>query len=83
MPPSPTPDVRDPQQRKRAVQGARSYAYYSGLAIQMVAVLLIAHFGSEYLIRALALESPMWKAGIMLVGVGLALYLPLRGLLKA
>lgn len=76
------PDVRDPAHRKRAVEGARSYAYYSGLAIQMVAVLLIAHFGSDYLIRAFALESALWKAGFLLLGVALALYLPLRGLLK-
>lgn len=77
------PDVRDPAQRKRAVEGARSYAYYSGLAIQMVAVLLIAHFGSDYVIRAFQLESPLWKAGLMLLGVALALYLPLRGLVKS
>lgn len=76
------PDVRDPKQRRRAVEGARSYAYYSGLALQMVALLLIAHFGGDYLAEAFGIEHPLWKALTMIVGVALALYLPLRGLLK-
>ena len=77
------PDVRDPKQRKRAVDGARSYAYYSGIALQMVAILLIAHYGGDYLADLLGIGSPLFKAAVLLVGVALALYLPLRGLTKS
>ena len=76
------PDVRDPEQRKRAVEGAHSYAYYSGIAFQMVAILLIAHFGGDFVAEKLGIESPLFKAAVLLLGVGLSLYLPLRGLMK-
>ena len=77
------PDVRDPKQRKRAVQGARSYAYYSGIALQMVAILLIAYYAADYLAGAFEIETPLFKAAVLLAGVGLSLYLPLRGLMKS
>lgn len=46
----------------------------------MIVILLVAHFGGDWLMRIFEIESPLFKAGSLLVGVALALWLPLRGL---
>ena len=77
-----SPGEERASKRKATVSQARSYAYYSGIAIQMIVTLLLANYGGDWLMRTFGLESPLLKAGILLVGVGLALWLPLRGLTK-
>ena len=76
------PDVRDPDTRQRAADGAKSYAFYSGLAFQMIGILLAFHFGGDFVAERLGIEGPLFKAATMLIGVGLSLYVPLRGLMK-
>ena len=76
------PDTREPNARQRAAEGAKSYAFYSGLAFQMIGILLVSHFGGDLVAGWLGIDSALFKAGTMLVGVALSLYVPLRGLMK-
>ena len=68
--------------RKRSVAGAKSYAQYSGLAIQMVVILLLFVYGGKWLDAHFETPKPYYTTGLALVGITLALYVPLRGLLK-
>ncbi len=70
--------------RKTSVsqQGAmRSYAQYSGIAIQMIVTLLAAMYGGQWLDRRFD-TAPTFVTICLLLGLVLALWLPLRTLLK-
>ena len=58
-----------------------SYAKYSGLALQMIVPILIGVYGGRYLDAYLA-SGTTWTIVGSLLGIGLALYLPLRELMK-
>jgi len=72
----------DPTLRKRSINGAKSYVQYSGLAIQMVVILLLFVYGGKWLDGYFETPKPYYTTGLALVGITLALYVPLRGLLK-
>ncbi|MFK8055315.1 MAG: AtpZ/AtpI family protein [Saprospiraceae bacterium] len=86
MPNPTTPDQEDQPAdknlRKRSVAGAKSYAKYSGLAIQMVVILLVFVYGGKWLDAYFESPKPYYTTGLALIGITLALYVPLRGLLK-
>ena len=86
MPNPVTPSQEDrPEEknlRKRSVGAAKGYAQYSGLAIQMVVILLAFVYGGKWLDEHFATPKPYYTTGLALVGITLALYVPLRGLLK-
>ena len=67
--------------RRRATDGARSYAKYSGLALQMIVPILIGVYGGRWLDAEFGGGRTYTIIGSLL-GIGLALYLPLRELLK-
>lgn len=77
-----SPDAEPPDTRRDVTEGAKSYVYYSGLAFQMIGILLAFHFGGDALARWLGTEGALFKAATMLVGVALSLYVPLRALMK-
>ena len=67
--------------RKQAVSTASSYAKYSGLGIQMILILGLFTYGGYRLDEYL--HSDPWGTVVgSLLGVGLALYVPLRQLTK-
>ena len=72
------PGARGPQDDRG---GIRDYARYSGIAFQMIATLLVATFGGQWLDERFG-TSPLYTTICVLVGLGLALWLPLRSLLK-
>lgn len=86
LPNSTTPNQEDQPEdkslRKRSVAGAKSYAQYSGLAIQMVVILLVFVYGGKWLDAHFESPKPYYTTGLALVGITLALYVPLRNLLK-
>ena len=59
----------------------RSYAQYSGIAIQMIVTLLVAMKGGQWLDERFG-TAPLYLTICLLVGLGLALWLPLRALVK-
>jgi ATP synthase protein I len=68
--------------KKRAVSGAKSYAKYSGMAIQMVVILLLFVYGGKWLDGYFDTGKPYFTLGFSLLGIALALYVPLRNLMK-
>ena len=68
--------------KKRAVEGARGYAEYSGLAIQMIVILLLGVYAGKWLDGHFATETPWFTIVGSLLAIVLALYIPLRRLLR-
>ena len=71
----------DDDDRGRATRGVHSYAKYSGLALQMIVPILAGVYGGRWL-DAYVGGGRTWTIVGSLLGIGLALYLPLRELLK-
>ena len=63
-------------------KGAQSYAKYSGMAIQMIVILLVFVFGGRWLDAQFGDGGKLYTAVCALVGVCLAVYVPLRGFFK-
>lgn len=76
-----TPAERD-RRGERARGAASDYARYSGIAIQMIAILLIGAYAGRWLDAHFATATPYFTIGVTLLAIALALYIPLRGLLK-
>lgn len=83
------PDSTDPdapaerdRRGEQARGAARDYARYSGIAIQMIAILLIGAYAGRWLDAHFATATPYFTIGVTLLAIALALYLPLRGLMK-
>ena len=74
-------DPNDPADRKRAVRGARGYAQYSGMAIQMILILLAGVYAGKWLDAHFATDTPWFTIAGSLLAIVLALYVPLRSLL--
>lgn len=74
---------KDSKPVKRKDNGARSYAKYSGIAIQMVVILLLGTYAGQWLDANYGVsDKPYLTIVAVLISIGLALYLPLRSLLR-
>ena len=73
--------LRRAPEQSSAARGLKSYARYSGLAFQMIGTILLATFGGRYLDQRFD-SSPTFTIVLLLIGLVLAVYLPLRTLLK-
>lgn len=62
---------------------ASGYARYSGIAIQMIVTLLLAYYAGNWLDERYSSGTPWFTVVFILVGLILALWLPLRSLLKS
>ncbi len=76
--PNHKPDDRDESARG----AARDYARYSGIAVQMIAILLLGAYLGTWLDERFATPTPYYTIGGTLLAIALALYVPLKGLLK-
>ena len=78
----PEADDEAAELRRRGVAGARSYAEYSGMAIQMIVILVAGVYAGKWLDERFATQTPWYTLGCSLVAIALALYVPLRGILR-
>lgn len=78
--PKPTPDP-DAERRDALRRGTQSYMKYSGMAFQMIGILLFFILGGRYLDGWLGTEPYLLLVGCLL-GIGLALYVPLKDLMQ-
>lgn len=76
------PDADRADLKKKAVTSAKGYVKYSGMAIQMIVILLLFVYGGRYLDANYGNDGTMYTAICALVGIGIALYVPLRSLLR-
>jgi len=83
LPPNPEKKVASKQDPKhRTSQGLNSYAKYSGIAFQMIAILLLGVYAGKWVDTKIAADTPWGTLVGALIGIVLALYVPLRGLMK-
>jgi F0F1-type ATP synthase assembly protein I len=59
-----------------------NYARYSGLAFQMIAIILLAVFGGIRLDRYLESSRPWFTALFSVAGVALAIYFAIKDLIR-
>ena len=67
---------------KKLTQGAAGYAKYSGVAIQMIAILLLGVYAGKWLDGHFQSETPWFTLVFSILAIALALYIPLRGLMR-
>jgi F0F1-type ATP synthase assembly protein I len=60
--------------KKKIIQGLNNYAKYSGLAFQMVAIIMIGVFGGIKLDAWLEMGFPVFTLILSLLGTGFAIY---------
>ncbi|HLO61117.1 MAG TPA: AtpZ/AtpI family protein [Bacteroidales bacterium] len=73
---------KKPKEQQKIVKGLSNYARYSGLAFQMVAIILIGVFGGIKVDKWLSLKFPVFTVILSLLGTGIALYTGIKDLLR-
>ena len=59
-----------------------AYAKYSGIAFQMVAVILVGVWGGVKLDEHFELETPLFTLGLSMLALGLGMYLMIKGVIN-
>jgi ATP synthase protein I len=62
--------------------GLADYGKYSGIAFEMIGVILITVWGGTKLDKLLGLETPVFTIVLSLLGVFSAIYIAIRGFIK-
>jgi F0F1-type ATP synthase assembly protein I len=68
--------------KKQQNKGVQNFAKYSGLAFQMVAIILVTAFGGKKLDELLGLEKPVFTIVLSLLGVFAAIYTSVKDFIK-
>lgn len=69
-------------EKKPLSDGLHNFARYSGMAFQMLTIILITVWGGVKLDKVLKLETPVFTIVLSLLGVFAALYTSLRDFIK-
>jgi len=70
------------QQNPNARKPLNDYARYSGMAVQMIAIILIGVFGGIKLDEVLSLKFPVFTLVLTLLSVFLSIFFAIRDFLK-
>jgi F0F1-type ATP synthase assembly protein I len=74
--------MENPQKAKGPKKQLNDYARYSGMAVQMIAIILIGVLGGIKLDKYLSLKFPVFTLVFTLLSVFLAIYFAIRDFLK-
>jgi F0F1-type ATP synthase assembly protein I len=84
LPQNPHPDPEREKEEENAqsetTRRVRSYARYSGMAIQMAVIILLGAYGGRALDNWAATDKPYFTVGGSLLAIGAALYVTLKDL---
>ncbi|MDX9948781.1 MAG: AtpZ/AtpI family protein [Bacteroidales bacterium] len=69
-------------EKKPVSDGLYNFAKYSGMAFQMMAIILVTTWGGVKLDKVLKLETPVFTIVLSLLGVFAAIYTSLRDFIK-
>ncbi|HAX93553.1 MAG TPA: hypothetical protein DCY25_06345 [Bacteroidales bacterium] len=69
-------------EKKPVSDGLHNFAKYSGMAFQMMAIILVTTWGGVKLDKVLNLETPVFTVVLSLLGVFAAIYTSLRDFIK-
>lgn len=70
------------QPNKPLNKGAQNFARYSGIAFQMIGIILLTTFGGTRLDKLTGWETPVFTIILSLLGVFAAIYLTIREFIK-
>ena len=73
---------KKPNDQQKITKGLSNYARYSGLAFQMIAIILIGVFGGIKLDSWLGLAFPVFTVVLSLVSTGAAMYYGIKDFLR-
>ncbi|MGQ9621001.1 MAG: AtpZ/AtpI family protein, partial [Bacteroidales bacterium] len=69
-----TPEEQKNPQKNDKFEGLQNYAKYTGLAFQMIAIILITVWAGTKLDKLFLLETPVFTIILSLLGVAAAIY---------
>ena len=69
-------------QKKPSNKGLDNFARYSGIAFQMIGIILLTTFGGVKLDKLTGWETPVFTIVLSLLGVFAAIYISIKGFLK-
>lgn len=72
--------TKNPKSQKN--KGLNDYARYSGMAFQMIAIILVATWGGIKLDKLAAFENPVFTVILSLLGVFAAIYFAVKDFIK-
>ena len=77
-------EQKDPkkEEKEQKSSGLHDFARYSGMAFQMIAIILVATWGGTRLDKMLEMNTPVFTIILSLLGVFAALYTSLRDFIK-
>ncbi len=77
---------RDPQKQKNpkspSDKGLKDFARYSGMAFQMIGIILVTTWGGVKLDKLTGWKTPVFTIVLSLLGVFAALYITLKDIIK-
>lgn len=68
--------------KKSSDKGIRDFARYSGIAFQMIAIILVTTWGGVKLDKVVAWKTPVFTIVLSLLGVFAAIYFMVRDFFK-
>jgi F0F1-type ATP synthase assembly protein I len=68
--------------KKQSNKGIRDFARYSGMAFQMIGIILISTLGGVKLDKLTGWETPVFTIVLSLLGVSAAIYFSIKDLIK-
>ena len=74
--------IKKKNQKGLKNKGVRDFARYSGIAFQMMAIILVATWGGIKLDKLTGFENPVFTIILSLLGVFAAIYTIIRDLIK-
>jgi F0F1-type ATP synthase assembly protein I len=79
-------EEQEPQNKKRPNKslnkGLENFTRYSGIAFQMIGIILLTTLGGVKLDKITGWETPVFTIILSLLGVFAAMYLAIRGFMK-
>ncbi|GAA4310833.1 AtpZ/AtpI family protein [Nibribacter koreensis] len=73
---------KKPLENKRQESQAKPYLKYSGLAFQMIGIMVLAALGGRKLDAYFGNDTPWWTLGLLLVAIAASMYLVIVSLTK-
>ena len=77
-----TPEEQKNREKKNKYNGLQNYAKYSGMAFQMIAIILITVWAGIKLDKLFLLETPVFTIILSLLGVGAAIYTAIKDFIR-
>lgn len=76
------PQLKLQQKKPKKSAGLEQYARYSGMAFQMIFIILCGALLGQYLDKTFQLEKPLWTVFLSLIAIGMALYVALKDFIR-